>query len=169
MLHTHGLHYLCSCVIENYWLRQVEFWACCFFLENLTGDCFVTNAFCTLCIFFHDEKILLEAGGILSLCNYSWKLDCRLLCTNGVHCLFTLLMRNSYLRQLEFRACSKNVRHEWCLLSVFLRDGKFLPKAGGNLSLWNFSWKFDQRLLCCAHILYVVCFLSCWKILARGW
>ena len=40
-------------------------------VENLTGDYFVTHVFCKLCVFFHDGKFLLEAGGILSLCKFS--------------------------------------------------------------------------------------------------
>jgi len=50
----------------------------------------------------HGGKMFVEAGGILSLCNYSWKLDLR----------------------LWWYACM--------VCSVFfLQDGKFLVKAGG--------------------------------------
>ena len=34
LLWTHDVHYLFSCVVENSWLGQVEFWACAIILEN---------------------------------------------------------------------------------------------------------------------------------------
>ena len=39
------------------------------------------------------------------------------------------------------------VTHAWCALSVFLRDGKFLLKAGGILSLCNFSLKIRLEIV----------------------
>ena len=67
---THGVHHLFSCMSENSLLGQVELRACAIF----------THAWSPQCVFFRDGKFLLEAGGILSLCNYSWKLDWRLFC-----------------------------------------------------------------------------------------
>ena len=71
LLRTHGVHFLFCCVMEKSWLRQVQFRACTLILENYIGDCFVTHAWYALFFFLHDEKFLVEAGGILSLCNYS--------------------------------------------------------------------------------------------------
>ena len=64
----------------------MEFWACEFFLENLTGDYFVRHAWSPQWVFFHDWKFFLEAGGILSLCNYAWKLPWRLFCYACIVC-----------------------------------------------------------------------------------
>ena len=60
-------------------------------LENLTEDCFVTHAWCPLCVFFRDGNFLLEAGGILRLCKFSLKmrLDIVLLRTHGVVCFLS--------------------------------------------------------------------------------
>ena len=44
LLGTHGVHCGFSFMIENSFLRQVEFWACATMLENYLGDCFVTHA-----------------------------------------------------------------------------------------------------------------------------
>ena len=80
------------------------FLACWKILENLTGDCYVTHAWSPQCVFFRDGKFLLKAGGILRLCKFSLKmrLDIVLLRTHGVHCMFSSVMENSCLRQVEF-------------------------------------------------------------------
>ena len=93
-----------SCVSENTLLGQVELRACAIFLENLTGDCFVTHAWSPQCVFFRDGKFLLEAGGILRLCKFSLKmrLDIVLLRTHGVRCVFSFVLENACLRQVEF-------------------------------------------------------------------
>ena len=76
------------------------------------------------------------------------RLEIALLRMHGVHCV-SFVMENSCLSQLEFRACSNNinVRHAWCALSVFLHDGKFLVKAGGILSLRNYSWSIGFHIV----------------------
>ena len=95
------------------------------------------HAWCALCVFLCNGKFLLEAVGILILCNYSSNLDrilfsyARMVCT----VCFFFVMENSCLRQLEFRACSNNVRQTCCALSVFLHDENFLVKAVGFQSL----------------------------------
>ena len=114
-------------------------WACSIFLENLTGDCFVTHAWSPQCVFFFAGNFLLEAGGILSLFNYSWKLDSRLFCYARLVCTVCFLA--------------------WC---------KFSVGADGILSLCNFSWKSGWRLFCYARMESTVCFLTWCKILAWG-
>ena len=96
------MHHLFSCTSENSLLGQVELRACAF-LENLTGDCFFTHAWSPQCVFFRDGKFF-QAGGILSLCKFSLKmrLDIFLLRTHGVHNLFSCVMENSWLRQVQF-------------------------------------------------------------------
>ena len=78
LLSTHCVLCRFFFLVENSCLRQVGFWACTMFLKNLIGDCFVTHAWCPLSVFFCDRKSLVEAGGIWSLCNVSWKSDWRL-------------------------------------------------------------------------------------------
>jgi len=97
--------------------------------------------------FLHDGKNLVEAGGLLSL----WQMDflaCEIILLNeigdccGAHawCVvsFSCKMENSWLRQVEFRACAN-----------FL--GKFLLEAFGIQSLFRCSL---------AHMLCTVCFTS---------
>ena len=100
LLRTHGVRCVVSFMLENACLRQVEFWDRAIILENLTGDCFVTHAWCPLCVFF--GNFLLEAGGILRL----WILDIVLLRMHGVRCVFSFVLENACLRQVEFWACS---------------------------------------------------------------
>jgi len=78
--------------------------------------------------FLHGEKMFVEAGGILSLCNYSWKLDLRLWW---------------YTRMV----CSV----------CFLASCKVFIKGGGILSLCNFSLKiiFGIVLLCTHGVQYL--------------
>jgi hypothetical protein len=83
MWSTHGVHHLFSCMSENSLLGQVEFRACAIF----------THAWRPQCVFFRDGKFLLEAGGILRLCNYSWKSDWRLFCYTRMVCAVCLLSR----------------------------------------------------------------------------
>ena len=88
------MHHLFSCMSENSLLGQVEFRACAIF----------THAWRPQCVFFRDGKFLLEAGGILRLCKFSLKmrLDIVLLRTNGVCCVFSFVLENACLRQVEF-------------------------------------------------------------------
>ena len=60
VLGTHGVHHLFSCMSENSSLGQVELRACAFFLDNLTGDCFVTHAWSPQCVFFRDGNSCLR-------------------------------------------------------------------------------------------------------------
>ena len=71
-------------------------------------------------VFLQDVKFFIEGGGILSLCNFSLKirLGIVLLRTHGVQYLFSWKMENSWIRQVEFRACG-----------IIL--GKFLLEAFG--------------------------------------
>ena len=52
-LGTYGMH------CENFCLRQLEFWACPYILDQL--DCFVRHAWFPLSVFSCDEKFMLEA------------------------------------------------------------------------------------------------------------
>ena len=181
------MHCLTCFVIENLCLRHLKFLAGAYILENKIEDCFVTHAWCAISFFLAWWKNLgwgrwtfeLVAGGLLSLCNYSWKWDWRLLwcarmvcsvcflarCkvlywgrwnfefvqfslkirlgivllrTHGVQYLFSWKMENSWIRQVEFRACG-----------IIL--GKFLLEAFGIQSLFRCSL---------AHMLCTVCFTS---------
>jgi len=88
------VHHLFSCMSENSLLGQVELRACAIF----------THAWSPQCVFFRDGKFLLEAGGILRLCKFSLKmrLDIVLLRTHGVRCVFSFVLENACLRQVEF-------------------------------------------------------------------
>jgi len=153
-LRTHGDHSVFSFVMENSCLRQVEFWGCAIILENLTEDCFVTHAWCPLCGFFRAGKCLLEAGGILRSCNYSWKSDWRLFCyarmVSAVCFPWKFLAWGRWnFEVVHFGHCFAT--HAWCPLCGFFRAGKCLLEAGGILSLCNYSWKSDWRLFCYTH------------------
>jgi len=84
------------------------------FFENEIGHCFATHAWCPLCVFFRAGKCLLEAGGILSLFNYSWTVGLQIvsLGTHGLYYLFPLV-------------------------------GKFLLEAVGILSFSKYSWTLE--------------------------
>ena len=131
------------------------------------------------------EIVLLHMHGVHSVFFFCWKflawgwwnfelvqsfLETRfeivLLGTHGVHCLFSFVMEISCWTQLEFWACSNNVRYTQCARSVFLREGKFFVRAGVILSLSTFSWKSDWSLFCYARLVSTVCFLSWWKFRA---
>ena len=94
---------------------------------------------------------MLEAGGILSLSNYSWTVGLQivLLGTHGLHYLFPfvgkflleavgILSLSNYSWTLELDCF---VRHAWFALPVFSRDGIFLLEAVGILRLCKFSLK----------------------------
>ena len=72
------------------------------------------HAWCLLCFFFRDGKFLLEAGGILSLCNYSWTVELQIvsLGMHGLHYLFPFV-------------------------------GKLLLEAVAILSFSNYSWTLE--------------------------
>ena len=78
LLHTHDVHCLTCFVIENLCLRQFNLWTGAFFLENMIEDCWLRTHDVQFPFFLHGGKMFVEAGGILSLCNYPWKLDLRL-------------------------------------------------------------------------------------------
>ena len=163
LLSMHGVHCMFSFLMENFawssWNLKL--------VQILFGTLGAQSFY-----FAMENSWLARAGAILSLCKCFLKLrlEIVLLRTHGVQWLFSFVMENSCLSQLEFRACSTNinVRHTWCALSVFLRGGQFLVGAGGILSLCIFSWKSDWRLFCYARMVSTVCFLSWWKILAWG-
>ena len=60
--------------------RPISYWYFELIDLFLELDCFVRHAWFALTVFSRDGIFLLEAGGILSLCNYSWKFDWRLFC-----------------------------------------------------------------------------------------
>ena len=80
LLGMHGLHCLCSFVIENSCLRHLEFQACPNIHYQLELECFVMNTWSALSVFFHDGKFLLEVCGILSLSKFSWSIGIGLFC-----------------------------------------------------------------------------------------
>ena len=58
-------------VLENSCSKQKDFLACPNILNQYwIADCFVRRTWCALCVLFCDVTFLLEAFGILSLCNY---------------------------------------------------------------------------------------------------
>ena len=67
----------------------------CLSLISWIADCLVWNAWFAPHVFFRDGKCLLEAAGILSLSKYSWSIGYYLMGTDGLHCLFSLMMENS--------------------------------------------------------------------------
>ena len=168
MFGAQGVHYLCSCWMEISWLWQVEFMS--LFIFSWKSD---WRLFCYTCMestvcFLFCWKFLAWGWWNFELVQsfLETRFEIVLLGTHGVHCLFIFVMEILCLSQLEFWACSNNVRYTQCALSVFLRDGKFFVWAGGILSLNNFSWKSDWRVFCYAHLVSTVCFLSWWKFLA---
>ena len=123
-------------MIEMFCLRQVESEACLNFLNRL--DCFHRHIWFALSVFFCDGKFLLEAVGILSLSNYSWTIGSQIVKfgKHGFDCLFSFMMENFCLRQVESGACQNILnqlvcfhRHTWFALFVFFCDGKFLLEA----------------------------------------
>jgi hypothetical protein len=97
-------------------------------------------------VFLQDGKFLVKAGGIFSLCNKSWKIlalgiwNSKLvqmfLVTHAVHCLFNIVMQNSWL--INWIAYCF-VRHAWCALFDLFCDRKFVLEAVGILSWCNYS------------------------------
>ena len=87
-------------------------------------------------VFLQDGKFVVKAGGILSLCNKSWKIlalgiwNSKLvqmfLVTHAVHCLFNIVMQNSWL--INWIAYCF-VRHAWCALFDLFCDRKFVLEA----------------------------------------
>ena len=92
------------------------------FLINWSADCFARHAWCSLSVLFRDGKFLLEAVGILSLCNYSSSIGLHIvfLGTHRVLPLFYFVMENSCLRELEFWACANIINHFNTSVSVHL-------------------------------------------------
>ena len=150
----------------------MEFWVCAIFLwKSDWGLFFYARMVCSIC-FLARWKFLVKAGGILNLSNYSckilawgiWnsKLVQMFFGTHAVHCLFYLVMENSWL--INWIAYCF-VRHAWCALFDLFCDRKFVLEAVWTLSLCNYSWKLDWRFLWYEHMVCRVCFLARCKVL----
>ena len=120
------------------------------FLISWSANCFARHAWFALSVLCHDRKFLLEAVGILGLYIYSsWiGLHIVFLGTHGVLCLFYFVLEKKLLEQLEFWDCAILLHQLYCTMffyacmvcSVcFLSAGKFLLRAVGIFSFWNYS------------------------------
>ena len=85
---------------------------------------------------------------LLQLFLISWSTISFLLGTHSVRCFFYLMMENYFLRQFVFWACAFILHQLYCTMffyacmvcSVcFLSAGKFLLRAVGIFSFWNYS------------------------------
>ena len=120
-----------------------------------------------LSAFFRDVKFLLEAVGILSLCEYcsSIRLWIVFRGTHGVQWLFSFVMYNSFLKQLEFWAYLWNYYWSIGLQFVFLGTHgvswwKLLLESW-NLELvqlflihWSADW-FARHAWCSPSVLHI--------------
>ena len=93
-------------------------WCALFFFSVMENPCFrqveiraysinVRRVHYALSVFLRDGKFCVEAGGLFSLCIFSLKLlEIVLLHVHGVHCVFSFVMENSCLMQVEFYVCA---------------------------------------------------------------
>ena len=155
----------------------------CWAFRNILNqlNCFVSHQWFALSVFYRDGKFLLKIVGIFSFPSYSWTIRLQIvrLGTHGMPCLFSFVMENSCLKQLEFLAyltilgqldcrlfwAYQNIIGELdyklfslaCMVcSIFFDDGNFLLKAFGSLSLINWIadclvWRawFEMSILFC--------------------